>query len=89
MSGAEQLEALRARITEIDRAIFELVNRRLELVRELKQVKDDHDLPFVDPTRETSMVEERVTENPGPLSADGLRSFYASLLALIKRELGQ
>jgi 3-deoxy-7-phosphoheptulonate synthase/chorismate mutase len=89
MSGAEQLEALRARITEIDRAIFELVNRRLELVRELKQVKDDHDLPFVDPTRETSMVEERVTENPGPLSADGLRSFYVSLLALIKRELGQ
>jgi chorismate mutase len=88
MSGEEQLEALRDRITEIDRAIFELVNRRLELVRELKQVKDDHDLPFVDPAREASMVEERVTENPGPLSADGLRSFYVSLLALVKRELG-
>jgi chorismate mutase len=89
MSGEEQLEALRARITGIDRAIFELVNQRLELVRELKQVKDDHDLPFVDPTRETSMIEERVTENQGPLSADGLRGFYVSLLALVKRELGQ
>jgi chorismate mutase len=87
MSGEEQLESLRSRITEIDRAIFELLNRRLELVRELKQVKDDHDLPFVDPARETSMIEERVTENAGPLSADGLRSFYVSLLALIKREL--
>ena len=88
MNGDEQLEALRARITELDRAIFELVNQRLELVRELKQVKDDHDLPFVDPARETAMIEQRVAENPGPLSADGLRSFYVGLLALVKRELG-
>ena len=87
MNGDEQLEALRARITELDRAIFELVNQRLELVRELKQVKDDRDLPFVDPARETSMIEQRVAENPGPLSPDGVRSFYLSLLALVKREL--
>jgi 3-deoxy-7-phosphoheptulonate synthase/chorismate mutase len=88
MNGDEQLAALRSRITELDRAIFELVNQRLELVRELKQVKDAHDLPFVDPVRETSMIEQRVAENPGPLSADGVRSFYVSLLALVKRELG-
>jgi chorismate mutase len=87
MSGDDQLDALRGQITEIDRAIFELVNRRLDVVRALKQVKNDHGLPFVDPTRESSMIEQRVAENPGPLSADGLRSFYASLLALIKREL--
>jgi chorismate mutase / prephenate dehydrogenase len=64
MNGDEQLDALRARITELDRAIFELVNQRLELVRELKQVKDDHDLPFVDPVRETAMIEQRMAENP-------------------------
>ena len=88
MNGDAQLEALRARITELDRAIFELVNQRLELVCELKQVKDDHDLPFVDAARETWMIEQRVAENPGPLSADGVRSFYVNLLALVKRELG-
>jgi chorismate mutase/prephenate dehydratase len=88
MSNDERLEELRARITEIDRGIFELVNRRLEVVRELKQFKTDHGLPFVDPTRETSMVEEQVAENTGPLSADGVRSFYSSLLAFVKRELG-
>jgi chorismate mutase len=87
MSSDGELEALRAQITEIDRAIFELVNRRLEVVRELKQVKDDHGLSFLDPSRETSMIAERVAENPGPLSAEGLRSFYAALLALVKREL--
>jgi chorismate mutase len=87
VSSDEQLDALRAQITEIDRAIFELVNRRLQSVRELKQYKSDHGLPFVDPAREAAMIEERAAENAGPLSADGLRSFYASLLALVKREL--
>jgi chorismate mutase len=84
----DPLTTLRARISEIDRAIFELVNRRLEAVEELKRYKTEHGLPFVDPSREASMIEERVAENPGPLSADGLRAFYASLLALVKRELG-
>jgi chorismate mutase len=87
VSSDEQLDALRARITEIDRAIFELVNRRLQSVRKLKQYKSDHGLPFVDQAREAAMIEERAAENTGPLSADGLRSFYASLLALVKREL--
>jgi chorismate mutase/prephenate dehydratase len=88
MSSDGHLDELRARITEIDRGIFELVNRRLEVVRELKQFKTEHGLPFVDPGREASMIEERVAETPGPLSSDGLRSFYAGLLALVKRELG-
>ena len=87
MSDDERLESLRARITEIDRAIFELVNRRLEAVAELKRHKAEHGLPFVDSSREVAIVEERVAENAGPLSPEGLRSFYASLLALIKREL--
>ena len=33
------------------------------------------------------MVDERVRENAGPLTDDGLRAFYVELLALIKREL--
>ena len=88
MSDDPQLEAFRTRITEIDRTIFAAVNERLQAVRELKQYKSEHGLPFVDPTREASMIEERVAENAGPLSSDGLRSFYAGLLALVKRELG-
>ena len=33
------------------------------------------------------MIADRVAENPGPLTEDGLRGFYAELLALMKREL--
>ena len=78
---------LRSEITAVDREILALVNRRLELVARLKRHKDEHGIAFVDPNRESEMVEERVAENAGPLSADGLRAFYRELLALVKREL--
>jgi chorismate mutase / prephenate dehydratase len=88
MSGAdEEVARFRERITELDRLIVDAVNRRLELVAELKRYKDEHAIAFVDPERERSMIDTRVAENNGPLSDEGLRAFYIELLALIKREL--
>ena len=81
------VRALRAEITEIDREILALLNRRLESVARLKRHKDEHGIAFVDPDRERQMIEDRSRENPGPLSAEGLRAFYAELLALTKREI--
>lgn len=78
----------RREITDLDRSIFDAINRRLELVEELKRYKAENGIAFVDPNRESEMIEERVAENSGPLSADGVRRFYAELLALVKRELG-
>jgi chorismate mutase len=83
----ETLERLRAEISAVDREIFAAVNRRLELVARLKRHKDEHGIDFVDPSREERLVAERLRENPGPLSAAGVRAFYAGLLALCKREL--
>jgi chorismate mutase/prephenate dehydratase len=81
------VSAFRDEITAIDREIMALVNRRLETVARLKRHKDEHGIAFVDPDREQRMVDERVAENRGPLSEDGLRGFYADLLALMKREV--
>jgi chorismate mutase/prephenate dehydratase len=78
----------RDEITELDRSILAAVNRRLELVAGLKRHKDEHGIAFVDPDRERQMLADRVRENGGPLSEEGLRAFYAELLALCKRELG-
>jgi chorismate mutase / prephenate dehydratase len=78
---------LRAEITAVDRELLALINRRLEAVARLKHHKDEHGISFVDPERERQMFEDRVRENPGPLSEEGLRAFYAELLALTKREV--
>jgi chorismate mutase/prephenate dehydratase len=81
------IRELREQISEIDCGILDGINRRLELVARLKRHKDEHGISFLDPDREASMVDAQVRDNPGPLSEKGLRSFYAELLALTKREL--
>jgi chorismate mutase len=83
----KEVERWRGEITAIDRSIIDAVNRRLELVAELKRYKAEHGISFVDPEREAAMVEERSAENSGPLSEAGLRALQAELLALTKREL--
>ena len=88
MSTDRFVDEQRKRITAVDRSIFEGVNRRLELVAELKRYKDERGIVFVDPERETRMIAEQVAANGGPLSEEGLRSLYAELLALTKREIG-
>ena len=81
------VNGFRDEITAIDRELIALVNRRIDTVARLKRHKDEHGIAFVDPDREARMVAERVAENGGPLSEDGLRAFYAALLALVKREV--
>jgi chorismate mutase len=82
------IDTLRSEITQIDREILALVNRRLETVARLKRHKDERGIAFVDSERERRMFEERVRENGGPLTEEGLRAFYTELLALTKREVG-
>ena len=79
---------LREQISEVDRSILAAVNDRLKLVARLKGHKDAHGIDFVDPQREAWMLEHQASQNEGPLSDEGLRAFYAELLALTKREVG-
>jgi chorismate mutase len=79
---------LRKNIAEADLEVLAAVNRRLELVRELREHKLAQGWDFVDKGREERLLSELVGENLGPLSDDGLRELFTGLLALTKRELG-
>ena len=83
----DEVRRFREEIGEVDRTLTAAVNRRLELVAELKRYKEAHGIPFLDPEREARLIEERLADNTGPLSDEGLHAFYVELLALIKREL--
>jgi 3-deoxy-7-phosphoheptulonate synthase/chorismate mutase len=80
---------LRERITAADRAILAAVNRRLELVEQLKKHKESVGLTFVDPERERRLIEELRAENQGPLSDEGAEQLFQEILALVKRELAR
>jgi chorismate mutase / prephenate dehydratase len=81
------MKQLREQISDVDRSLIEAINRRLKLVAQLKRYKDDHGIAFVDPEREEWMFAYQSRANRGPLSDEGLRAFYAELLALTKREV--
>lgn len=83
-----EVERLRAALTELDEGIVAEVNRRLELVAELKRVKEERGLGFLDPAREEWLLAHLAERNRGPLSERGVRALYTELLALTKRELG-
>ena len=83
----EYVTRVRRGISDLDRQLVELVNKRLKLVSQLKRYKEEHGIGFVDLTREEWMLQYLSRGNRGPLSAEGLSELYHELLDLTKREV--
>jgi chorismate mutase len=81
------LDRLRELLADNDVALLDLVNRRLELVGQIKERKDELGVAFVDPEREAWLLDHLRRANSGRLSEAGLRELLATLLDLTKREL--
>ena len=82
-----RIRQLREELAATDERIVAAVNERLALVVELKAVKEEQGVAFLDRGREERMHRHLAERNGGPLSPDGLRTFYDELLALTKREV--
>ena len=87
MTDDEHIAKVRREISDVDRALLELVNKRLKLVAGLKRYKEEHGIGFVDLAREEWMLQYLQRLNRGPLSGEGLSELYHELLALTKREV--
>ncbi len=83
------LRQLREQISDNDRAIVELINKRLKLVAQIKRYKASRGMEFVDPDREAWMLSYLQRANRGPLSADGLAELFQEILDLTKREVAR
>jgi len=83
----DRFEQIRAEIAANDEAIVAAVNRRLELVKGLWQLKDELGLDVVDPDRERRLRDHLAATSDGPLSGEGLDRLVTELLALTKSEL--
>lgn len=80
------LASFRDRIEAIDREILDAVNRRLELVAQIREHKARRGLPFFDPEREALLVERLRQANSGALSDAAVAELFTTILALLKRE---
>ena len=83
------IRQLREQISDNDRKLVEAVNQRLKLVARIKSVKAERGMEFVDPDREAWMLQYLVRANRGPLSDEGLRELYQTVLDLTKREVAR
>ena len=81
------LRQFREQISDTDRAIVDAVNRRLKLVAQIKAYKESRGIGFLDPEREEWMLQYLTRANAGPISAEGLRGLFATVLDLTKREV--
>ncbi|HEY8725426.1 MAG TPA: chorismate mutase [Gaiellaceae bacterium] len=78
---------LRELLAVNDLALLDLVNRRLDLVDQIKRRKAELGVEFIDPEREAWLLDHLRNANNGRLSDEGLRELLATVLALTKREL--
>jgi chorismate mutase/prephenate dehydratase len=83
-----ELERLRAETAATDAEILELVNRRLELVREIRAHKAASGVAFLDPDQEARLLARLRELNSGPLSDEGVDRLFREILAIVKDELG-
>ena len=87
MSDDPTIQRLRQEISGVDREILDGVNARLELVAQLKRHKESLGISFVDPDRERALLDDLALANGGPLSEEGMRALFGTLLDLTKREV--
>jgi chorismate mutase/prephenate dehydratase len=78
---------LRDQIATNDLSLLEAVNRRVELVRRLKEHKDSRGIEFVDHAQEERLLDRLAAANRGPMSEESVRDLYRTLLELTKKEL--
>lgn len=79
----KKLEALRREIDGIDAQLLKLLNRRIEIAREIGALKKAHSEPVCDPHREQKILERLEQQNKetgGVLSTGDLRAIYQALL---------
>jgi prephenate dehydrogenase len=81
------LEALRTEISELDRKLLDLLNRRLELVAAVRDYKDATGERWIDHEREAELLQALVEANQGPLSQRGVRSIFSAVLDVLKQEV--
>jgi chorismate mutase len=80
MAQEQDLQLLRAQIDKLDRQILGLIGRRMQIVTDIKQVKEHHGLEVYQPDREQELVERLVREKSGPLDPEAVRAIWTAIM---------
>jgi chorismate mutase len=76
----------REQISDNDLKILEALNKRVQLVRTLKEYKESHGFSFYDAAQEDWVITYLCRANRGPLSNETVREIFGFVLQAVKRE---
>jgi chorismate mutase len=76
----------REQISDNDLKILEALNKRVQLVKTLKDYKESHGFSFYDAAQEDWVITYLCRANRGPLSNETVREIFGMLLQSVKRE---
>jgi chorismate mutase len=80
------IRSYREQISDNDLKILEALNKRVKLVKTLKDYKESQGLSFYDAAQEDWVITYLCRANRGPLSNEALREIYSLILQVIKQE---
>ncbi len=66
--------------------MLDALNRRLDLVKEVRAHKQETGAPLIDAAREAELLDDLLRVNGGPLGEQGVRSLFSAVLDVMKQE---
>lgn len=81
-----ELSRLRDEIERVDRAVIELIAKRVQIAREVGAAKRAAGLPTLDPAREASLIRQvAVLAREAKLPDDDVRQIFWHIIGLSRR----
>lgn len=71
---------MRRRVDEVDINIVRLLNKRLEIVLDIREAKISAGLPYKDLQRELEILNKVIKYNSGPMSDEKLQEVFKTIL---------
>lgn len=81
MKKEKDIKNLRENIDSIDSQILELLNKRMEDVKNIGNLKQDDNSVFYVPSRENEIYKRLVAENKGVLSKPALKAIFREIMS--------
>ncbi len=78
----KELQQLRAEIDSIDDQILELLNKRMEIVKRVGELKNSTGAPIYRPEREIEILNRLKSKNKGPLTPNAIEAIFLEIFAV-------
>ena len=84
MPDHEPLQNLRKQIKAIDAELVAILQRRIEVVLQIGQYKEEHRLPVRDKNRESEVIEQILSTPHDPMDSGALKKLFEFIMEICR-----